>query len=68
MHNNRKFLRDRVHEVPGKLYAIPYPFQEFRTGRAQRTTPIFTKLRAYGARFNQVFCFFLGHSKVFANA
>ncbi len=54
MHNNRKFLRDRVHEVPGKLYAIPYPFQEFRTGRAQRTTPIFTKLRGYGARFNQV--------------
>ena len=54
MHNNRKFLRDRVHEVPGRLYTIPYPFQEFRTGRAQRTTPIFTKLRAYGARFNQV--------------
>ena len=54
MHNNRKFLRDRVHEVPGRLYTIPYPYQEFRTGRAQRTTPIFTKLRAYGARFNQV--------------
>lgn len=54
MHNNRKFLRERVHEVPGKLYAIPYPFQEFRTGRAQRTTPIFPKLRAMGARFNQV--------------
>ena len=54
MHNNRKFLRDRVHEVPGRLYTIPYPFQEFRTGRAQRTTPIFTRLRDYGARFNQV--------------
>ena len=54
MHNNRKFLRDRVHEVPGRLYTIPYPFQEFRTGRAQRTTPIFPRLRDYGARFNQV--------------
>ena len=25
-HNNRKFLRDRVCEVPGRFYAIPYPF------------------------------------------
>jgi pyruvate dehydrogenase phosphatase regulatory subunit len=54
MHNNRKFLRDRVKEVPGKLYAIPYPFSDFMTGRGLRTSPIFTKLKDFGARFNQV--------------
>jgi pyruvate dehydrogenase phosphatase regulatory subunit len=55
MHNNRRFLQERVREVPGLLYAIPYPFQEYRTGRAQRTSPIFPRLRDAGARFNQVF-------------
>ena len=54
MHNNRKYLRDRVKETPGLLYAIPYPFAEFQTGRALRTSPIFTKLKESGARFNQV--------------
>ncbi|TRY67857.1 hypothetical protein TCAL_10396 [Tigriopus californicus] len=54
LHNNRKFLRDRVREVPGLIYAIPYPFSEFKTGRALRTSPIFTKLKEAGARFNQV--------------
>ncbi len=54
LHNNRKFLRDRVKEIPGTLKAIPYPFQEYKTGRALRTSPIFTKLRDSGARFNQV--------------
>jgi len=55
LHNNRKFLRDRVREVPGKLMSIPYPFPEYKTGRALRTSPIFTTLRDSGARFNQVF-------------
>ena len=54
MHNNRRFLRDRVKEVPGLLYSIPYPFAEYKTGRALRTSPIFTRLKDYGARFNQV--------------
>ncbi len=54
LHNNRKFLRDRVKEVPGRLMSIPFPFLEYRTGRALRTSPIFTKLRDSGARFNQV--------------
>ena len=53
-HNNRKFLRDRVREVPGLYYAIPYPFKDFRTARALRTSPIFPKLREAGARFGQV--------------
>eukprot|EP00095_Tigriopus_kingsejongensis_P011061 maker-scaffold23_size669530-snap-gene-1.32 protein:Tk11061 transcript:maker-scaffold23_size669530-snap-gene-1.32-mRNA-1 annotation:"pyruvate dehydrogenase phosphatase regulatory mitochondrial" len=54
LHNNRRFLRDRVREVPGLIYAIPYPFSEFKTGRALRTSPIFTRLKEAGARFNQV--------------
>ena len=54
IHNNRKFLHDRVKEVPGLIYAIPYPFKEYKTGRALRTSPIFTKLKDLGARFNQV--------------
>jgi pyruvate dehydrogenase phosphatase regulatory subunit len=54
IHNNRKFLRDRVREVPGLYYAIPYPFKDFRTARALRTSPIFPKLREAGARFGQI--------------
>ena len=53
-HNNRKFLRERVREVPGLYYNIPYPFQDFKTARALRTSPIFPKLRDAGARFGQV--------------
>ena len=53
-HNNRKFLRDRVSEIPGRLFSIPYPFLEYDTGRALRTSPIFTKMRDGGGRFNQV--------------
>lgn len=53
-HNNRSFLRDRVVEVPGRLFRIPYPFLEYTTGTALRTSPIFTKLKQAGARFNQV--------------
>jgi len=34
--------------------SIPYPFPEYKTGRALRTSPIFTSLRDSGARFNQV--------------
>eukprot|EP00096_Caligus_rogercresseyi_P012934 TRINITY_DN5598_c0_g1_i1.p1 TRINITY_DN5598_c0_g1~~TRINITY_DN5598_c0_g1_i1.p1 ORF type:complete len:555 (-),score=136.45 TRINITY_DN5598_c0_g1_i1:141-1805(-) len=54
MHNNEKFLRDRVREVPGILYSINYPFREFKTGRAMRTSPIFPRMRDAGARFNQI--------------
>ena len=53
-HNNRKFLKDRVQEVPSLFYSIPYPYQEFKQGRGLRTSPIFPKLRDAGARFNQI--------------
>lgn len=54
LHNNRKFLRDRVREVPGMHYAINYPFHEFSTGRNLRMSPIFPALKDAGAVFGQV--------------
>ncbi|KAL2723148.1 hypothetical protein V1477_019739 [Vespula maculifrons] len=54
LHNNRKFLRDRVKEVPGMHYALQYPHHEFKTGRNLRMSPIYPKLREAGAVFGQV--------------
>ncbi|KAK7070590.1 hypothetical protein SK128_018438 [Halocaridina rubra] len=53
-HNNRRFLLDRVREVPGLHYSIGYPFADFTTGRCLRMSPIFPKLKAAGAVFGQV--------------
>ncbi|KAL1131009.1 hypothetical protein AAG570_012247 [Ranatra chinensis] len=54
LHNNTKFLRERVIEVPGLHYDLIYPFQEFKTGRNLRMSPIYPKLREAGAVFGQV--------------
>ncbi|XP_030753768.1 pyruvate dehydrogenase phosphatase regulatory subunit, mitochondrial [Sitophilus oryzae] len=54
LHNNRKFLRDRVVEVPGLHYGMNYPFYEFQTGRNLRMSPVYPKLREAGAVFGQV--------------
>jgi len=54
LHNNTKFLRERVSEVPGLHYALMYPFHEFYTGRNLRMSPIYPKLRDAGAVFGQV--------------
>lgn len=66
-HNNRKFLRDRVKEVPGRHYGITYPFLDFETGRCLRMSPIFNKMKSAGAVFGQVMgyerpSFFMHHS------
>ena len=53
-HNNKRFLRDRVREVPGMTFSLNYPHSEFTTGRALRTSPIFPKLQLAGAQFGQV--------------
>ena len=53
-HNNKRFLRDRVREVPGLNMAINYPHHEFDSGRALRTSPIFPNLKLAGAQFGQV--------------
>ncbi|XP_011309065.1 pyruvate dehydrogenase phosphatase regulatory subunit, mitochondrial [Fopius arisanus] len=54
LHNNRKFLRDRVREVPSTHYALQYPHMEFKTGRNLRMSPIYSKLKEAGAVFGQV--------------
>ena len=54
VHNNKKFLRERITEVPGIHYGIEFPFQEFQTGRCLRVSPIFPKLKAAGAHFGQI--------------
>ncbi|XP_026736560.1 pyruvate dehydrogenase phosphatase regulatory subunit, mitochondrial-like, partial [Trichoplusia ni] len=54
LHNNKRFLRDRVKEVPGVHYGLPYPFHEFETGRNLRLSPIYPTLRDNGAVFGQV--------------
>ncbi|XP_049885226.1 pyruvate dehydrogenase phosphatase regulatory subunit, mitochondrial [Pectinophora gossypiella] len=54
LHNNKRFLRDRVKEVPGVHYGLPYPFHEFETGRNLRMSPIYPTLRDNGAVFGQV--------------
>ncbi|XP_073832377.1 pyruvate dehydrogenase phosphatase regulatory subunit, mitochondrial [Musca autumnalis] len=53
LHNNRKFLTDRVKEVPGKHYQINYPFDEFKTGRNLRMSPIYPSFKEAGAVFGQ---------------
>lgn len=53
LHNNRKFLKDRCKEVPGKHFEINYPFFEFKTGRNLRMSPIYPSLQEAGAVFGQ---------------
>lgn len=54
LHNNRRFLRDRVKEVPGLHYRMSFPFKEYKTGRKLRMSPIFPALKEAGAVFGQV--------------
>uniref|UniRef100_A0A1A9VCK3 Pyruvate dehydrogenase phosphatase regulatory subunit, mitochondrial n=1 Tax=Glossina austeni TaxID=7395 RepID=A0A1A9VCK3_GLOAU len=53
LHNNRKFLKDRCKEVPGKHYDICYPFDEYQTGRNLRMSPIYPALKEAGSIFGQ---------------
>lgn len=57
LHNNAKFLRDRIGEVPGMHYSIPYPFHEFKKGRNIRMSPIYPVLKSRGAMFGQTMCY-----------
>ncbi|KAJ8959314.1 hypothetical protein NQ318_022000 [Aromia moschata] len=61
LHNNRKFLHDRVKEVPGLHYGLIYPFNEFQTGRNLRMSPVYPKLREAGAVFGQVMGYLTTH-------
>ncbi|XP_067144980.1 pyruvate dehydrogenase phosphatase regulatory subunit, mitochondrial isoform X2 [Centruroides vittatus] len=57
LHNNPLFLRDRMREVPSLHYSLHYPFAEFNTGRCLRMSPIYPRLKAAGAVFNQTMAY-----------
>ncbi|KRC89423.1 FAD-dependent oxidoreductase [Terrabacter sp. Root85] len=46
---NHAWLRERVVEVLGLHYAVPWPNREPETGRAQRLSPVHDRLVAQGA-------------------
>jgi glycine cleavage system aminomethyltransferase T/glycine/D-amino acid oxidase-like deaminating enzyme len=50
-HADRSFLRDRVAEVLGLHYAVPWPNLEVATARDVRRSPVHERLAAAGAVF-----------------
>ncbi len=46
---NRRYLRERVSESLGLLYATHYPYRQFETARGVRRSPLYDRLRAAGA-------------------
>ncbi len=51
---NRRYLRDRVTETLGLLYADHYPYRQVETARGVRRSPVHEHLRASGAVFGEV--------------
>jgi 4-methylaminobutanoate oxidase (formaldehyde-forming) len=52
---NRKYLRDRVSETLGLLYATHWPFRQYETARGVRKSPLFDRLSAMGACHGEAF-------------
>ena len=52
--NNHNFLRDRVTEGLGLLYAMHWPFYQFETSRDVRKSTLHDRLKAQGACFGTV--------------
>ncbi|KAK3757648.1 hypothetical protein RRG08_000161 [Elysia crispata] len=57
LHNNRKFLRDRVPEALENHYALKYPREEYKTGRKLRCSPLHTRLEVAGAVFGETMAY-----------
>ena len=51
---NRHYLRERVSETLGLLYADHFPYRQFETGRNIRLSPVHHRLEAAGACFGEV--------------
>ncbi|MEZ5750664.1 MAG: FAD-dependent oxidoreductase [Paracoccaceae bacterium] len=51
---NRRYLKERVSETLGLLYADHYPFRQVETSRGVRRSPIHEHLKARGAVFGEV--------------
>lgn len=57
LHTNKRFLNDRLREIPGKRYSLKYPtygMSLYRTGRKLRVSALHPKLQAAGAVFGEV--------------
>ena len=52
---NRKYLRERVTESLGLLYATHYPFKQYATARGVRKSALHDRLAAAGACFGEAF-------------
>jgi glycine cleavage system aminomethyltransferase T/glycine/D-amino acid oxidase-like deaminating enzyme len=52
---NRKYLRERVSESLGLLYATHYPFKQYETARGVRNSALHDRLTAQGACFGEAF-------------
>jgi 4-methylaminobutanoate oxidase (formaldehyde-forming) len=50
---NRRYLKDRVTESLGLLYAVHWPFRQFASARPARTSPLHDRLKARGACFGE---------------
>ena len=53
--SNRKYLRARVSESLGLLYATHYPFRQYATARGVRRSALHDRLAATGACFGEAF-------------
>ncbi len=51
---NRRYLRERVTETLGLLYADHYPWRQVETARGVRRSPVHEHLKARGAVFGEV--------------
>ncbi len=51
---NRRYLKERVTETLGLLYADHYPYRQVETARGVRRSPLLEHLKARGAVFGEV--------------
>ena len=51
---NRRYLRERVSETLGLLYADHFPYRQMATARSLRRSPLHEHLKARGAVFGEV--------------
>jgi len=52
---NRRYLRERVTESLGLLYATHWPFRQYETARGVRKSPLYDRLCAVGACHGEAF-------------
>ncbi len=51
---NKKYLHDRVSETLGLLYAVHWPFHQFKTARKVRKSPFYGPMQTAGACFGEM--------------